>query len=67
VNSLGSGNYWSNDSTELEFWFACASMDWAACRRTLFFVYSVISFGMSASRIVLSEAVTFSYAVFRFV
>lgn len=30
--------YWSRLRTELLFWFACASIDWAAWSRTLFFV-----------------------------
>ena len=41
-------------------------MLWAACRRTLALVYSVISLAISASLIVLSLAVTLAWAVTRF-
>ena len=57
--------YCSKLNTPLEFWLAWASMDWADWARTLLFVYSVISFAMSASRMVDSEAWTFSEAVVR--
>ena len=43
-------------STPLAFWLAWASMDWADWARTFDFVYSVISFAMSASRMVDSDA-----------
>ena len=48
--------YFNRLSTVLEFWFACASIAWDACVRTLFFVYAVISFAISASRMVDSDA-----------
>ena len=57
--------YCNKDSTLDAFWLAWDSMDWDAWRRTVFFVYSIISFAMSASRMVLSDAVTFSAAVVR--
>ena len=59
-------DYWSRLSTELLLWFACASMDCAACVRMLFFVKEVISFAISASLIVYCDAVTFSLTVTMF-
>ena len=57
--------YFNRLSTVLEFWFACASIAWDACVRTLFFVYAVISFAISASRMVDSDACTFYDATTR--
>ena len=47
-------------------WFACESIDCAACERMLFFVNCVISYAMSASRIVDSAACTFCSVVATF-